>query len=80
MGGITFLIMLAGFGYVVYWYLSNLLHGKDGSSGILGIKRSAHEPAQQSKKTSKLAYFRDNPEAQKELKEASQYDHNSKQD
>lgn len=80
MGGFTFLVMLAGFGYVVYWYLTNLLQGKDGSAGILGIKEGPKTETEKPKKKSKLAYFQENPDAQKELNEASQYDHNSKQD
>ena len=38
MGGITFLIMLAGFALVIIWYVSNLIKGENGATGIFALR------------------------------------------
>ncbi len=38
MGGLAFLIMLGGFAVLLYWYITNLERGNDGTLGLLGLK------------------------------------------
>ncbi len=44
MGGVSFLIMLAGFAGLLYWYVLNLEKGTNGTSGFLGLKEDESDP------------------------------------
>ena len=37
MSGIAFLIMLASFTFLAYWYIRNLERGDEGTFGLLGL-------------------------------------------
>ena len=59
MGGVTFLIMLAGFALVIVWYVSNLIKGENGTAGIFALKDEAAEESPPATSTSKLAAQQD---------------------
>lgn len=38
MNGFAFLLLLASFGYILYWYMLNIASNSDGASGLFALK------------------------------------------
>ncbi|MCI5044510.1 MAG: hypothetical protein MRY72_07405 [Aquisalinus sp.] len=51
MSGIAFLIMLASFSFLAYWYIRNLERGDDGTFGLLGLNIGDPDEAETDEKT-----------------------------
>ncbi|MCI5046494.1 MAG: hypothetical protein MRY59_03240 [Aquisalinus sp.] len=51
MSGIAFLIMLASFSFLAYWYIRNLEQGDEGTFGLLGLNIGDADEVETDEKT-----------------------------